>query len=508
MSITGHALGTGDGDAAQHDATVFLSYRRDDTGQSVELIHARLTEAFGKDSVYLDTAAEPGAEWQEDLKRRGSRATLLLVLIGPDWFDEMRRRAGKIDWVRREVEWALSDWPGHLVPLLIGTDIGDDEIERLPRSIKPLFRLDYRKLRIGHIASDLEAFIEELEKLVKAPALRSFHDVTSRPALPRELAIDSEAGVGPPLERHYQEVLRDMLRGRVVPVLGPGARGRPPESDQLAEGLAQQYKELAAGCTDLPELAQRVWAVDDDSGLTSAISELIDPEPKPTDVHWFLARFPRIMRELGREPAHQMIITTSYDRALEAAFDRLYEPYDLVVYLPDLVRYVLFPWAADAAAASAEPIVDPNGEALGIDVKRRLDRPMIVKLHGAPGGHEGSLKWSDSYVVTEDHYIDYPPGNLPNRIVEKLLEDRCLFLGYRLRDWNARVLLRRAWPPGLTRRGKFWAIEESPDLLEATAWERVPNSVLLAEGPCAFMRRLETMLERWPGEADALATTG
>jgi hypothetical protein len=196
-----------------------------------------------------------------------------------------------------------------------------------------------------------------------------------------------------------------------------------------------------------------------------------------------------------------MILTTNYDTALERAFEALCEPFDLLVYVPELAHYVLFPWGDAAADAVADPIVDPQGASLSIRDDLRLDRTLIIKLHGGLAAHGGELEWSNGYVVTEDDYIDYPPGDVPRRVEDKLRRHRCLFLGYRLRDWNARVLLRRIW--GDRRENTFWAVEDAPDLVEVSFWQKQPRSQLLSQSPCVYARALETLLVAWPAEPAA-----
>jgi len=80
-------------------------------------------------------------------------------------------------------------------------------------------------------------------------------------------------------------------------------------------------------------------------------------------------------------------------------------------------------------------------------------------------------------VITEDHYIEYltkaPLDRLlPKRLLEKMRANhRLLFLGYSLRDWNFRVLLRGLKrTPQESYRG--WAVFKSADEAEAKFWEK------------------------------------
>jgi hypothetical protein len=80
----------------------------------------------------------------------------------------------------------------------------------------------------------------------------------------------------------------------------------------------------------------------------------------------------------------------------------------------------------------------------------------------------------ESYVITEDDYIDYlsrsPIESLvPSQLLDKLRESHFLFLGYPVRNWNLRVFLQRVW--GDQRLGaRSWAIASQPEVVEKRFW--------------------------------------
>jgi hypothetical protein len=94
------------------------------------------------------------------------------------------------------------------------------------------------------------------------------------------------------------------------------------------------------------------------------------------------------------------------------------------------------------------------------------DCTVILKIHGAV-----DRNWRDSdhdsYVITEDHYIEYLTGGtaiaslVPIEVASQLKRSNFLFLGYSLVDWNLRVILSRIW-----REQKLsnvsWAIQRDP----------------------------------------------
>jgi hypothetical protein len=98
---------------------------------------------------------------------------------------------------------------------------------------------------------------------------------------------------------------------------------------------------------------------------------------------------------------------------------------------------------------------------------------VILKIHGAVDRLTGER---DSFVITEDHYIDYLTrtdiSNLvPMTLAEKLRRSHFLFLGYSLRDWNLRVILHRIWgEQKLTY--KSWAIQLSPQEFDQKFWTK------------------------------------
>jgi hypothetical protein len=75
------------------------------------------------------------------------------------------------------------------------------------------------------------------------------------------------------------------------------------------------------------------------------------------------------------------------------------------------------------------------------------ERPVIAKIHGTIGR---GMQDRDSFVITENHYIDYLSHTdiaqlIPVNIALRLRKSHFLFLGYSLNDWNLRVILHRLW---------------------------------------------------------------
>jgi hypothetical protein len=79
-------------------------------------------------------------------------------------------------------------------------------------------------------------------------------------------------------------------------------------------------------------------------------------------------------------------------------------------------------------------------------------------------------RW-DSFVITEEDYIRFLSrmnNAVPAAFREYFSSRAFLFLGYSLRDWNMRVLLKEVSVSEITS----WAILYQPSAFERTLWER------------------------------------
>jgi hypothetical protein len=104
---------------------------------------------------------------------------------------------------------------------------------------------------------------------------------------------------------------------------------------------------------------------------------------------------------------------------------------------------------------------------------------VLLKIHGAVDRANADL---DSYVITEDHYIDYLTHTdistlIPVTLAVKLKRSHFLFLGYGLRDWNLRVILHRIWGEQKLSY-KSWAIQLNPHPIEQEFWRRRDVDIL------------------------------
>jgi hypothetical protein len=278
-------------------------------------------------------------------------------------------------------------------------------------------------------------------------------------------------------DTHYKMVTRGILDGRVVPFLGAGVNlcGRPAEASwsrgeyypsgaELATYLAKHFDYPPGEDLDLERVADYVAVMTGSGPLYETLHELFDADYPPTELLRFLAEIPAIRRDHGLPPRHQLIVTTNYDDAMERAFDAAQEEYDLVSYCADgEYRGKFVHWAP--GEDEARFIERPN-EYAEVSLEQRN---VILKIHGLVD--RKTLAWEfDSYVITEDHYIDYLAryelSNLiPVTLAAKLKKSHFLFLGYAMRDFNLKVILRRMWGEQKLSY-KSWAVQVSPSPLD------------------------------------------
>ena len=115
-----------------------------------------------------------------------------------------------------------------------------------------------------------------------------------------------------------------MLPGRLVPVLGA-------DVGELTRRLAQRFGYPDGGRATLPRVAQYVAVMQGSGPLYDELHDAARRGPAPTPIHRFFASLPPLLRERGAP--HQLLVTTSYDLALEQALREAGEEFDVVSYI-------------------------------------------------------------------------------------------------------------------------------------------------------------------------------
>lgn len=284
------------------------------------------------------------------------------------------------------------------------------------------------------------------------------------------------------LNPHITTVVKAIRDGRLVPFLGAGANlcGRPktesykqgeylPSGGELASYLTENFPYPAGEPKDLLRVAQYVALFNGSGPLYEELRKVFNDDYPPTALHHLLAKIPGILQSRNYPHPYQLIVTTNYDDLLEKAFKAEDEPFDLVTYVAEGKEDERGKFLHQAPEGTVNTITKPN-EYPKLTLK---ERTVIMKIHGAV---DRTNSERDSFVITEDHYIDYLTRTdisevVPVNLTAKLRKSNFLFLGYSLSDWNLRVILQRIWRE---RRLTYssWAIQLDPKESDQKFWDK------------------------------------
>jgi SIR2-like domain len=219
-------------------------------------------------------------------------------------------------------------------------------------------------------------------------------------------------------EDDWVNLLQKIRTGRCVPFVGAGASHPAlPLGDDVAAEWASDHDYPLANRTDLAHVAQYL-AVKYDSTfpkyeLQDKFREAAPPDfEDEEDVHGLLA-----------EMHLPVYVTTNYDNFLVKALRAEHrEP-----------RQEYCRWSKELRGYEGmlRPEERPN-----------VANPLVYHLHGHLGVPE-------SLVLAEDDYLDFlanmivdAAGMFPPQVKLAMGSSSLLFLGYRLADWDLRILLR------------------------------------------------------------------
>jgi DNA-binding SARP family transcriptional activator len=455
-----------------------------------------------------------------------TRAPGYVLNADPEWIDAtrferlLRAARGAAPRERRELlEQALALWRGPALAEFTFAQFAQAEIRRLEElrlvAVEERIDVDLELGRHGDVVGELEALIaahplrETLRRQLmlalyrsgrQAEALEAYQEARTRfvevlgiepgPELRRlqaeilrhgaGLAVPGAAAIASDEEG---EIVKALLAGRIVPVLGVDGAG------DLAEHLASAFDVPEDRPVDLARVSQYVATMKGFGPLYDELHSRFEAAVEPGPLHRFLARLPALLRERGAP--HQLIVTTNYDLALERAFEEAEEEVDIVAYVATGPHRGHF-WHRPPGEAP-RPIDVPNTYATELSLDRRT---ILLKLHGAVDPLP-EREW-ESFVITEDDYIDYLGRSeltavVPVSLAAKLRRSHFLFLGYEMADWNLRLILNRIWgerPVGY----RSWAVQPTPSPLAQAFWRRYDVTTVDVD-PHAYLELLESRLE-------------
>lgn len=153
---------------------IFISYRRQDTEQIVASIYNFVAEAFGAETIFVDTASiVAGDDFMRSIEQNLASAKILLVVIGGNWLgtnaDGTRRIDQLDDLVRAEVRMGLQlARQGQLtvIPLLVDAT-PMPRVEQLPSDLSdlPLQNAEQIHSSLRYFKYDINRLLDTIGKV-------------------------------------------------------------------------------------------------------------------------------------------------------------------------------------------------------------------------------------------------------------------------------------------------------------------------------------------------------
>jgi len=216
-------------------------------------------------------------------------------------------------------------------------------------------------------------------------------------------------------------LMRRIAGGACTPFLGAGAcHGTLPGGSEVAARWADEHAYPLDDGHDLARVAQYIGVRQDDAMYPKELisAELAGVGPPDFDdehePHAVLARLPL-----------SIYMTTNYDDFMAAALR----------HAGKQPRREICRWNASPAVREQPTHLDDGA------LPPSAANPVVYHLHG-------HLDVPESLVLTEDDYLDFlvavsrDDGLLPHQIQRALAGTSLLFVGYRLSDWDFRVIHR------------------------------------------------------------------
>ena len=157
-------------------ASVFISYRREDSGGHAGRLCDRLSARFGRDRVFMDIQdIHPGQNFATSIEETIATCDCVIAVIGPRWLETVRKRAQSgSDFVRHEIEAALKRRVT-VIPALVGGARMPAAAD-LPSELAELSFLNAVEIRDERFDDDvlaLETYLANTLHLTESPAVPS-----------------------------------------------------------------------------------------------------------------------------------------------------------------------------------------------------------------------------------------------------------------------------------------------------------------------------------------------
>lgn len=143
---------------------LFVSYRRKDTAGYAGRLCEHLSGVLGAENVFFDVQdIAPGQDFVESIEKTISACQAVVVVIGPEWAGDLKKRAEGEDFVRQEVSSALKQHAS-IFPVLVGGATMPAAAE-LPESLAALTRRQALEIRDTRFDDDVKVLVNALQQV-------------------------------------------------------------------------------------------------------------------------------------------------------------------------------------------------------------------------------------------------------------------------------------------------------------------------------------------------------
>lgn len=276
----------------------------------------------------------------------------------------------------------------------------------------------------------------------------------------------------------WRALVASVAEGECLVFLGAGASTAQPGQVGLPTGgtlstiLAKECDYPGADKYDFLRVCQYYELEQDSHALRRSIQKKLSvPGLMPGRLHTLLASLPI-----------PVVFTTNYDRLMEQAFQ----------------------FAGKSPQVAVHNLRNPAPQTIDSVSK---ERPLVYKLHG-------TIDDLESMLCTEDDIVDFlasiilgNPPLLP--FIKPMFAKRTiLFIGYGLKDWNIRAMIRslRGKKKEWTRSFALQPLFDKSEIAKAEwnqsvmYWERMENVQVLDMEGINFAEELARWASTWPEE--------
>jgi hypothetical protein len=317
------------------------------------------------------------------------------------------------------------------------------------------------------------------------------------------LAVDRDE-----LDQTWTDLVEKIREGECTPVLGPGlAENLLGSRREIAQRWAEEYRyPMSPHRRDnLPQMAQFVATErgEDEAPwkelrryirreILKGPGQALSDDQKDLPLDKLVSAVIEQLPDGARPMPDRVLAKLPFPYYISANFNNLLADALSAVGRPPQV--MICPWNQYVADLYADASFEPNplgDEKCSLVFERKTQgsvrRPLVYHLFGR-------LCAPNSLVLTEDHYFDFLIGAtrnkelIPYRLVRRLTDSSLLFLGFRLDDWEFRVLFRTLESLGgrvLKEGHRHIAVQLDPD-----------------DGRIQDARHARRFLERYFGEAN------